>query len=502
MQVGRTDILLRGELRRLTKTKLTRTASLPDDLCNPSANPSENSLVATLQPYQPAVGKKGPRPSSSKNKPSPGKKRKGPQSLREILPGTFVNNSYQKFLVIKTMDGKSIMDLDIFDVHRRLVKVIGREPNITPQRDGSLLVEVSSPEESDRLRAICSIPGAQVQCSPHKTLNQCKGIVYSRDLMRYDEEKLLQELENCNVVTVKRFKKKVSGELVPTPTLLLTFNTLSLPETVKLAWYRLKVKPYVPNPMRCFHCQEYGHGSLTCRRKANNQPRICTSCGTAGHLDQQTCPGPVSCYHCRGAHPASSKECSRYMVEKEILTIKTKEKVSFAEAKRRARSQLTQKGVSYSAILTRPRLSQVNISEVQTVTTSNSMELEQKHNSASADINQQKRTRSEGSLDEIPPPKVRSSETPQTPGTSQVTAQSVTSASGTPAASQNVPRPQAVGRPSLGRAPPLPDKGKVGETPKGRNPHNAPRCAGTGKPTEVTGRTLATGAAKNLVNRK
>ena len=121
-------------------------------------------------------------------------------------------------------------------------------------------------------------------------------------------------------------------------------------------------------------------------------------------------------------------------------------------------------------------------------------------NHASGDFNQQKRTRSEGSLDEIPPPKVRSSET-ETPGTSQVTAQPVTSASGTPAASQNVPRLQALGRPSIGRGPPLPEKDKGGEVPKGRNPRNTPRCTGTGKQTEVTGRTLTTGAAKNLVRK-
>ncbi|XP_063615604.1 proteoglycan 4-like, partial [Penaeus indicus] len=68
------------------------------------------------------------------------------------------------------------MDLDIFEVHRKIIEVCQHDPHISPQRDGSLIVEVSSPDESDRLRAICNIPGAQVSCSPHKTLYQCKAI--------------------------------------------------------------------------------------------------------------------------------------------------------------------------------------------------------------------------------------------------------------------------------------------------------------------------------------
>ena len=67
------------------------------------------------------------------------------------------------------------MDLDIFDVHRALIKVCGREPKVSSQRDGSLLVEVSSPEESARIRAISSVPETQVACTPHDILNQCKG---------------------------------------------------------------------------------------------------------------------------------------------------------------------------------------------------------------------------------------------------------------------------------------------------------------------------------------
>ena len=64
------------------------------------------------------------------------------------------------------------MDGDIFDVHRSLAQACGREPKVTLQMDGSLLVEVASPEESARLRALSVVPGGEVSCTPHATLKQ------------------------------------------------------------------------------------------------------------------------------------------------------------------------------------------------------------------------------------------------------------------------------------------------------------------------------------------
>ena len=78
----------------------------------------------------------------------------------------------------------SVINIDLFNVYRALIKVFGRNPKVFFQRDVILLVEMS-PEESARLRAISSVPETQVACTPHATLNQCKGIIFSRNAMRY-----------------------------------------------------------------------------------------------------------------------------------------------------------------------------------------------------------------------------------------------------------------------------------------------------------------------------
>ncbi|KAG7174487.1 CAD protein-like 2, partial [Homarus americanus] len=96
-----------------------------------------------------------------------------------LLPlGCVQADRFAKYLVLRTMEGKSVMDLDIFDVHRSLVTICGREPNISTQQYGSLLVEISSLDE----------------CSTQYPL------------LRYLEEKLLDEHRVQKVVKVNRVR--------------------------------------------------------------------------------------------------------------------------------------------------------------------------------------------------------------------------------------------------------------------------------------------------------
>ena len=129
---------------------------------------------------------------------------------------------YEKFFVIKSLDGVSITDLDIFDVHRTLINVCGREPRISPQRSSNFLVEVTSTEESALLRAISTIPGPKVTCPPHSTLNQCKGIVFFRDVIYYSKERFV--VSSQDVLKVERLHRRVNRVLVATPTLIGSFS--------------------------------------------------------------------------------------------------------------------------------------------------------------------------------------------------------------------------------------------------------------------------------------
>lgn len=84
--------------------------------------------------------------------------------VMEILTGRYDCISYNKDFVVKTADGVSIMELNIFEVHCKIVEVCQRNTQINPQRDGSLIIEVPLPYKSDYLHAIRDIHRAQVPC--------------------------------------------------------------------------------------------------------------------------------------------------------------------------------------------------------------------------------------------------------------------------------------------------------------------------------------------------
>ena len=194
---------------------------------------------------------------------SPNKK----NHLVETLPGLFETVNYETFLVIRLSDGSSFRDLNCFHVTRDLVKICGSTPKITPQGDGSLMIIARSAAESDKIKTMKSLVSCPVVVSGHDTLNQSRGVVYCKDLLRYSEDDLLDGLKDQGVVRVERIRKKVDGVLVLTPSLIVSFNQLTLPEVLQAGYYPLRVRPYIPRPRRCFHCQRFGHVGKSCRRK-------------------------------------------------------------------------------------------------------------------------------------------------------------------------------------------------------------------------------------------
>ena len=129
------------------------------------------------------------------------------------------------------------------------------------------------------------------------------------------------------MVAVQRIQSRRSGVLQPTASLILTFSRPSLPEKSNVAFYRLPVHPYVPNPMRCFNCQRFGHTQLACKSKAS-----CGKCGKDAH--DGDCSSAVHCVHCAAGHPAWSRQCPKFLQEKQIQELKVKENISFFETRK------------------------------------------------------------------------------------------------------------------------------------------------------------------------
>ncbi|XP_066941244.1 uncharacterized protein [Macrobrachium rosenbergii] len=212
----------------------------------------------------------------------------------EIGPGIY-KQSYDKYLTFSLEEP----NCDIFNVYRDILKCCGREPKISPEGKGKLTVESTSAKESENLKSLSRLGGVKVECAVHAYWNHSKGMIFAPQLMTYSEEKLVEELKDQGVIKIERMKKKVNEALVPLPNLIITFNSTRLPNIVKAAWLRFKVKQYIPRPRRCFHCQEFGHMLGSCRQKLQGKPAICVRCSEPEH---GICNKHARCVHCGENH--------------------------------------------------------------------------------------------------------------------------------------------------------------------------------------------------------
>ncbi|GBO19873.1 hypothetical protein AVEN_93223-1 [Araneus ventricosus] len=171
--------------------------------------------------------------------------------------------------------------------------------------------------------------------------------VISESEFQRDLEDLLDCLKNQNVIAVKRIAIKRNGQIFPTKQLILTFNNPTLPKSVKIAYINCPVKPYIPDPIRCFKCQKFGHTITACRSNKEN----CARCSLPDH-NGQTCKSTTpKCFNCSGEHPSFCRSCPRYKLEKEIQTIKITKKISFQEARQIVMDRTPKPGLSYSSAL-------------------------------------------------------------------------------------------------------------------------------------------------------
>ena len=114
---------------------------------------------------------------------------------------------------------------------------------------------------------------------------------------------------------------------VKTNTLILTFNSPKIPESRKVCYLNIHVSKFVPNPLRCYKCQKFGHVTSKCKHS-----ETCARCSETGHKDD-SCTNAFKCANCGEWHTAYSKKCSIYKREYDIQSIGVSKNISFFEAR-------------------------------------------------------------------------------------------------------------------------------------------------------------------------
>ena len=235
-----------------------------------------------------------------------------------------------RFLIIHSeVEGKDISLLSPFLIHKTIMSMAGEPKSIKNLRSGDLLIQCAKEPHEKSLLKMKTFCGLKCSVSPHKSLNTSKGIVRCPALIRQSNEQILEFMGEQGVTDVRRINVHSDGVLKPTNTLVFTFNTPELPTVVKIGFIQAKVDVYVPNPLRCYQCQVYGHHENKCSRQA-----ICINCGMPEHCASGQCQRPAKCVNCSGDHPANFKECPQWEEEKKILKIKCEQNIYFPEARK------------------------------------------------------------------------------------------------------------------------------------------------------------------------
>ena len=238
--------------------------------------------------------------------------------------------NWPRFLVIDGTDpDKPITKLSPFAISKGLKGLAGTLDNVKRLRNGQILVEATRRGQSDNLlqsKRLCDLP---ISVTPHRALNYKKGIMRCPDLRDCPTEEILENLKSQCVTDVKRIMATRDGIRSGTNTLILTFNLSQLPQSIKIGYLTVPLEVFVPNPLRCFKCQRFGHHKDRCQRSP-----ACAKCGKTEH-DETQCDKPLHCINCDGNHAAFSKNCSKWLQEKEIQHLKHTMNISFPEARQR-----------------------------------------------------------------------------------------------------------------------------------------------------------------------
>ena len=225
-------------------------------------------------------------------------------------------DSWPRILIMSPSgEGNVLSTMSPFAIQKGVTGIAGDGVAIKRSQNGTITLTCGKKSQSDNLLKCVSLGGlAPVTVSPHRSLNTCKDVIRNWELANCDPDEIKRNVPN--IVEVHRIVSKRDGKEIKTNTLILTFNLPKIPSPLKICYLNVPVTEYVPNPMRCYKCQTFGHTSNKCKKS-----EICARCSETGHYDK-TCNKEFKCINCKENHAAYSKKCPIYKKEYDIQNIR------------------------------------------------------------------------------------------------------------------------------------------------------------------------------------
>ena len=190
-------------------------------------------------------------------------------------------------------------------------------------------MEVEKRNHTDFLLKITRLHDITVNTYTHKSLNISKGIIRSKELSLCTIEEIKSELSKQGVTEGKRMSIKKEGKIIEANTYIMTFDQPKI-YMIKIGYVMERVEQFIPNLLRCYNCQKYGHHEDYCRGR-----HVCRKCGQQDpdhHSDK--CDYPYKCANCGCDHLVYARSYESWRLEREILGIKHKNNIPYNEARK------------------------------------------------------------------------------------------------------------------------------------------------------------------------
>lgn len=275
--------------------------------------------------------------------------------------------SFPRWLIIEGTDtGNPLNVVSPFALGKALSCQIGTLKTVKRLQRGGLLVETDSHIYSKSLLNLTCLAGVPVKVSPHRSLNVSKGVIRNRDVAQCSQPEIVSELKSQGVTDAFVITVPDGDGRRRTNTVILTFSTPHPPKHINAGYLRLPVQLYIPNPLRCFNCQKFGHGKNSCKGQLT-----CARCGSTGH-EHGDCHNPEKCVNCGSTHSAFSKTCPKWQLEKRVQQVKAEKGISFVEARKFITSETAPKTTlttSFASVSSHPIKQAVNTNVVCSVQT-------------------------------------------------------------------------------------------------------------------------------------
>ena len=223
-------------------------------------------------------------------------------------------SSFNRFLIIES----SKLDQHLpFVIEKVFVSVAGSPTFVKTLNSGSLLLEVEKAKHAKNLLKLTRFFEIPSKCYPHTSLNTSKEIIRC------------PEVTAARRVTVFRDNVKRNTNII-----VLTFNTSNIPKLLKVGYWKVLVDMYILNPLQCWACFKYAYHDRSC--KLHEGDELCRRCGITGiNRDKTKCTNEIKSDNCGKAHISTCKYCKIWKNEKEVVTIKFREGLSFPEARKK-----------------------------------------------------------------------------------------------------------------------------------------------------------------------